>query len=34
MQDKGIVGMLVLLVVVVAGVLAANWISPKLQLGS
>jgi len=32
-EGKG-VEMLILLAVVVAGVLAANWISPKLQLGS
>ena len=30
MDTKGITGMLILMAVVIAGVLLANWISPKL----
>ena len=30
MDNKGLTGILLLLAVVVVGVLAANWVSPKL----
>ena len=30
MESKSITGMLLLLAVVIVGVLAANWVSPKL----